>query len=63
MNVVGLYQADIKCMHSSVAVLQTETEQFHRNNIEKQSTLSEYFSLAKKFAFLLYMEFATEQLK
>jgi len=26
-------------------------------------TLSEHFSLAKKFVFLLYMEFETEQLK
>jgi len=43
-------------LRSSACIIQLQTGQFHRNNIRENpiNTLSEHFSLAKKFVFLLY---------
>ena len=50
-----LYQTQISCRpNNSIEIT------FENNSI---NTLSEHFSLAKKFVFLLYIEFETEQLK
>jgi len=50
----------------NACIIQLQTGQLCRNNIKEQypiNTLSENFSLAKKFVFLLHMEFETGRLK